>query len=905
MSVDVSKDFFISYTHTDQKWAEWIGWQLEKAGYTTILQAWDFHAGGNFVLNMDTATKQARRTIAVLSPDYFASHFTPSEWAVAFRRDPKGEQGFLVPVRVHPCDVEGLLGQIVYIDLVGLDEQTAQDTLLARVKQERHKPTSAPAFPSVPSVLLERPSFPGALPLIWNIPYPRNPYFTGREELLSRLAEALRAGQTTALSQPQAVSGLGGIGKTQIALEYAYRHHLDYQAVLWTRADTQDALTSGFVAFADLLDLPQKDENDQRKIVQAVTVWLKAHNRWLLILDNADDLTLVKDFLPSDGGGHTLLTTRASSMGRLASRIEVDTLSQEAGALFLLHRAGLLASDMELQQAENGDRATAIEITLELGGLPLALDQAGAYIEEMQCSLRDYLQLYRGHRADLLKERGGLVKDHPEPVATTWSLSFSKIEQRNPAATDLLRLCAFLHPDAIPEEIITKGAEHPGSQLQTVAADPLAFNKAIQALLSYSLIRRDPAKHLLTIHRLVQAVLQDRLGEAERHLWAEWVVLAVNAAFPQVEVDHGTWPLCERLLPHALLAIHYIKTEQIISEEAGHVLHETATYLRYRARYAEALSLYLWALRIREQALGPEHSDVATSLNNLAILYYEQGRYVEAEPLYQRALRIREQQLGQDHSLVASVLNNLALLYCEQGKHVEAEPLYQRALRIREQQLGQEHPRVADLFNNLANLYSDQGKYAEAEPLYLRALHIWEEQLGLEHPRVANTLNNLATLYHELGKYVEAEPLYLRALHIWEEQMGSQHPLIATAFNNLANLYSDQGKYAEAELFYQKALRIDEQELRPGHPDTAEVMHDLARLREAQGNHEEARVWYARALAVREQALGPHHPKTIETRNHLITLLRAMGQYEDAAQLETVQAEQGMSKEEQEMHPEE
>ncbi len=215
MSMDAARDFFISYAHADQGWAEWIAWQLEEAGYATILQAWDFHSGGDFVLDMDRATKQARRTIAVLSPDYLDSRFTPSEWATAFRRDPKGEQGLLVPVRVRPCTVEGLLGPIVYIDLVNLDEQAARVTLLARLKQERQKPASTPPFPSIAHSFPECPSFPGALPSIWNIPYPPNPYFTGREELLSQLAAALRAGKTTALSQPQAVSGLGGIGKTQ------------------------------------------------------------------------------------------------------------------------------------------------------------------------------------------------------------------------------------------------------------------------------------------------------------------------------------------------------------------------------------------------------------------------------------------------------------------------------------------------------------------------------------------------------------------------------------------------------------------------------------------------------------------------------------------------------------------
>src|SRR5947207_10865022 len=195
---------------------------------------------------------------------------------------------------------------------------------------------------------------------------------------------------------------------------------------------------SGFVVFAALLQLPQQEERDQLKLVHAVKHWLTSHTRWLLLLDNADDLTLVQDFLPPAGRGHTLLTTRAASMGRLAHRIEVDALDSEPGAFFLLRRTDRLAPDAPLEQAEASERTIALSITQELGGLPLALDQAGAYIEETHCSLADYLQLYRSQRADLLAARGGLVPDHPEPVATTWSLSFAQVQARSAAAAELL-----------------------------------------------------------------------------------------------------------------------------------------------------------------------------------------------------------------------------------------------------------------------------------------------------------------------------------------------------------------------------------------------------------------------------------------------------------------------------------
>ena len=631
METEAPKDFFISYTHADQRWAEWIAWHLEEAGYHTMLQAWDFLAGSNFVLEMDNAARQATHTIAVLSPDYFTSQFTPSEWSAAFKRDPKGDQGLLVPVRVRPCDVEGLLGQVVYIDLVDQYETTARDTLLRGIKHERRKPSSPPVFPSTQqaSPSPEHPSFPGALPAVWNILYPRNPYFTGREELLHCLADSLRTGETVGISQPQAVSGLGGVGKTQIALEYAYRYYQDYDAVLWTRADTQEALISGFVVFATLLQLPEQEERDQIKIVQAVKHWFMSHSRWLLLLDNADDLTLVRDFLPPAGRGHTLLTTRASSMGKLAHALEVDALDSKPGALLLLRRTERLATDASLEQATESERVVAISISQELGGLPLALDQAGAYIEETKCSLADYLQFYRTQRAELLKSRGGLVNDHPEPVATTWSLSFAEVEKRSAIAADLLRVCAFLHPDAIPEEIITEGAAELGSNLQAVEHNSLVFNQAIGVLLSYSLLKRQSEEHLLSMHRLVQAVLKDGMDASTYHQWAERVVQAVNQALPQ-DAEYRTYARYERCLPHAQECARLIEQEHLTSFAARRLLLQTGIYLEQHARYSEGEAFYQRSLHIREHALGPDHPDVAYPLTNLANLYAEQGKYSEA-----------------------------------------------------------------------------------------------------------------------------------------------------------------------------------------------------------------------------------------------------------------------------------
>ncbi len=733
MSTDTDKDFFISYTSADKKWAEWITWQLEEAQYSTILQAWDFRPGMNFVLEMDKAAKIARCTLVVLSPNYLNARYTQPEWAVAFRRDPEGEQRAVLPVRVQKCEVEGLLGPIIYIDLVDLEEATAREALLAGVRNERGKPEMAPGFPGRAQRTVPEPQrFPGTLPPLWNVPYPRNPYFTGREDILQQLSDALRAGKTAAITQPQAISGLGGIGKTQCAVEYAYRYHNDYQAVLWARAETSELLISDFVVIAGLLNLPQKDAQDQNEAIEAVKGWLRGHRDWLLILDNADDLAMVSTFVPPAVAGHLLLTTRAQAMGRVAHRIELEQMEPEEGALFLLRRAGMLNERDLLEQASEAERNKARDISQAMDGLPLALDQAGAYLEETSCGLAAYLDLFQQRGATLLARRGGLVDDHPEPVATTWSLSFEKVEQESIAAAELLCLCAFLAPDAIAEEIISEGASELGPVLQPVAADPYELNAAIEAVQKFSLVKRDSEMKTLSIHRLVQAVIKEGMDQHTQQQWAERAMRAVRTALPAVE--HRTWSAWERVVVHAQACAQLLEHYGIQVPEAAALLQQTGWYLIKRARYGEAEPLLEQAYAMSAQAQGPEHLDTARDALTLASLYQDQGKYEQAEPLYQRALAIYEQQLGELHPDTASSLNNLALLYREQGKYEQAEPLYQRALAIKEQQLGELHPNTANSLNNLALLYQAQGKYEQAEPLLERALAIYTRAFGPQHP---------------------------------------------------------------------------------------------------------------------------------------------------------------------------
>jgi tetratricopeptide (TPR) repeat protein len=882
----VRKDFFVSYNSKDRAWAEWIAWELEEAGYSAVIQAWDFRPGNNFVLEMQKASSEAERTIAVVSPNYLNAQFPQPEWAAAFAQDPTGENKTLVPVRVLPCELQGLWKPIIYIDLVEKNEEEARDTLLAGINGERAKPGTRPPFPITQECAVDRskpkPRFPNMLPPHWNVTIERNGFFTGREIVLDELHQALQNSNATAINQPQALSGLGGVGKTQTAVEYAYRYSHEYDAVFWVKAETESALVSGFVEIARLLNLPLKDAQDENETVQAVRRWLEQNESWLLLCDNADNPAILKPFLPRNRTGHILLTSRAQNFDDLGIShfVPINEMPPDEALAFLLKR-------IRREDASEEERHCAKVLVEELGYLALAIEQAGAYIAANQVTISAYLNSYRNRKLQVLEKAKPKTGDYPASVATTWLMNFEQVESASEAAADVLRFSAFLSPDDIPLELLILGRTALTPAIQEALGDgedELAIDELLVPLTRYSLIRKDVHSQSYSIHRLVQEVVKDILDESKRKQWSERVVHAVQKAFP-TNVEYKNWVLCERMLAQSEAAYGIIEQFAFEFEEAGNLLSQTGDYLCDRARYEQAELLYKRALAIQEKALGPEHPNVATSLNNLARLNDEQGRYEQAELLYKRALAIQEKVLGPEHSDVATSCNNLAGLYDRQGRYEQAKLLYKRARAIQEKVLGPEHPDVASSLNNLAVLYSNQGRYEQAELPHKRALAIREKALGPEHPDVASSLNNLAVLYSNQSRYEQAEPLYRRALAIQETALGPEHPDVASSLNNLAALYGRQGRNEEAEPLYERALEILEKVLGSEHPDVATSLNNLAELYSNQGRHEQAEPLYERALAIREKVLGPEHPDVAQSLNNLAGLYRSQGRYEEVEPL--------------------
>jgi len=498
---------------------------------------------------------------------------------------------------------------------------------------------------------------PDKLPLevIENVPYPRNPYFTGRDTILQNLHKALNKDSATAITQGHAIFGLGGIGKTQTAVEYTYRYRSEYRYIFWVRAETEIELQKGFIEIAKLLDLPEKVATNPADTVQAVKYWLEQKSEWLLIFDNADAPEMLKAYYPRTPRGHILLTSRAQlfDMLGIAKPLALEKMDPEEALDFLYKRT-------ECAQSDPKEKNAAEVLATELGYLPLALEQAAAYITAKGARFQDYLASFQRQRLSLLNKAQPRTGEYPASVARTWALNFQEVEQ-DPIAADMLRVSAFLSPDAIPLELFTEGASQLGPVLADALAtseDPLALNEALEPLTRYSLIQLDVDTQTYSIHRMVQEVVKDQMGIEQQAQWAERVVQAVAQSFP--EVDYQTWTHCERYIPHVLLCAAHIDRWSMTFWEARDLLYQAGLYFYQRGQYREAEPLWKSTLAIREQVLGSEHPDTLTSLNDLALLYQNQGKYEEAEPLYQRALEAKERVLGPDHPETIRVRNNYA-----------------------------------------------------------------------------------------------------------------------------------------------------------------------------------------------------------------------------------------------------
>lgn len=612
----------------------------------------------------------------------------------------------------------GLGAAVMYAFLVGLGLLLVWHQIIPTLPHSGESHVSPPPGKIPPDPKPQPQPAPSArtLPFFLNVPR-RNPIFTGREEVLKQLYDTLGEHKVAVLTQSHEISSLGGIGKTETAKEYAYQHRNDYRDILWVQADSLEILYESLRTMTERLI--KKDIQGPVNNVIVFRHWLEDNTDWLLVLDNTYSLEIVNRIVPPESKGHTLLTTCEQATVPIP-QVVVGNMKPEEGAFLLLRRANLIKQGESVDKASSDERTNAEKINEVLGGHPLALDQAGAYVAETGRGLSGYLELYAMERDTLLKRRGRLPLGHPESVATTLLLLIEKVEQTNTTAVELIRFCSSFPSDTIPEKIISKGLTIQGQEL----------DNALEKLLKFSLVRRDLKNETVVIHRLVQIVLQDNMTKAEQRLWMKRSMLAITSTFS----------------------------------------------------YAEAEKYYADALVQNERILeyDPSHKVVClNNLNNLANLHCIQGQYTLAEQELKRALDICKQTQEQKQSNIVLCLNNLAKLYIIQEKYEEALSLCEQARKICIQKGRDNHPDMASYLNNLAEIYYVRSKchkyeklYGDVtERLYKWALAIREQSLGPADPDVATSKNGLAELYFAQGKYDQAENLYKKALDIREQSL--------------------------------------------------------------------------------------------------------------------------------------
>ena len=648
------------------------------------------------------------------------------------------------------------------------------------------------------------------LPPIWNVPQIRNPNFTGREQILAELRAALISGEPE--TWKQAVTGMGGVGKTQIAIEYIYRHKAEYQIIWWIRSEESATMASDYADLAEPLGLREEDSIDQTEIVRAVKSWLEHNSGWLLIFDNAQDTNEMGDYLPRAGGGHVIITSRNPSWSKIAKLLPTKVFDRAESIDFLCMRTGQDETEAADMLAE------------ELGDLPLALEQAGAYIEETTMSLAAYCELFQSRRQELWEEESPPI-GYPQAVGATWSLAMDRVGEESPEAAYLLNLCSYLAPDDIPVELLRKGKEHLPEPLASAVADQLIMNRAVRSLSHYSLIESKDEK--LSVHRLVQVVVRDRLDEEEKKDWVEISLNLVNEVFPYESGDVRTWPFCSILMPHALVAAAHAEVLQVAPGETYYILNQIGTYLRGRADLKEAKALYTRALHLAEQVYAPDHPKVAINLSNLGLVLKDLGDLKGAKENYERALAIGEAAYGPDHPTVAIRVGNLGRVLQDLGDLKGAKENYERALAIDEAAYGPDHPDVAIDVNNLGLVLQDLGDMKGAKKNYERALAINEAAYGPDHPTVAIRLGNLGSVLKALGDMKGAKVNYERALAIDEAAYGPDHPDVAIDVGNLGGVLKDLGDLKGAKENYERALAIFTKFLGEDHPNTVTVRNNI------------------------------------------------------------------------------
>ena len=685
-----------------------------------------------------------------------------------------------------------------------------------------------------------------------------------------------------------AITGLGGVGKTQLLLELVYRMKDKNKScsIIWIPATDMESLQKTYRNVAQQLGIPGSGEEraDVKRLVQA-HLSKESAGQWLLVFDNADDIDMwtakpgteqtsdhLIDYLPRNRQGCIIFTTRDRKTAiKLAQQniIEVPEMDEDM-ATELLQKCLV---NQDLVNNKQDTKALLAQLTY----LPLAIVQAAAYINENDIVLADYLSLLAEQEEeviDLLSEEfedDWRYRNVKNPVAATWLISFEQIHHRDPLAAEVLSLMACVDAKDIPQSLLLPG---PSRKKET---------DAIGTLNAYSFISRRKVDLGLDLHRLVHLVMRNWLRkEGLLAQWTHKAITRLDEVFP--DHNHKNRNVWRAYLPHACFALRsdLIKKDD---ERRTELAWRVGMCLYSDGRYNEAEILFYEVKETYKMVLGGEHPDTLTSMNNLASTFRNQGRWREAEELFVQVMETSGRMLGEEHPSTLTSMANLASTFRNQGRWEEAEKLDVQVMETSKRMLGEEHPSTLTSMANLASTFRNQGRWEEAEKLDVQVMETSKRVLGEEHPSTLTSIANLASTFRNQGRWEEAEKLDVQVMETSKRVLGKEHPSTLASMNNLASTFRNQGRWKEAEKQFVQVIEMRKRVLGKEHPDTLRSMANLASAFQNQGRWKEAEELFVQVMDTSKRVLGAEHPDTLASMNSLAFTLKSQSHTKEAVSL--------------------
>jgi tetratricopeptide (TPR) repeat protein/CO dehydrogenase nickel-insertion accessory protein CooC1 len=899
-----STQVFLSYAPEDRMWADWIEAVLTRSGFrvlphsTVTTSAPRAAAGG---IQAERELDAASRTIAVLSSAYLHSPDARSVWKAISAADATGTQRHLVPVRVSDVRITEPFTDRPVVDLARLDSAQATAKLLWALDR--------PAQPAGAAAPAEELRFPGTVPPIWNVPA-RNADFTGRGATLELLRDKL-AGGGAPVVLAQALYGLGGVGKTQLALEYAHRFMADYDLVWWVPSERAEEISQALAELARKMGLKVGDN-----VAEAAETALEELRRdttphWLLIFDNAEDPKELEPYLPG-GGGHMLITSRNQAWTHAAEPLEVDVFTRDESVAHLLRHVPAL------------DPADAKKVAEALGHLPLAVEQASAWLEQTGMPAHAYVEQLATQSTRILALNQ--PPDYQLPVVATWNLSFERLKERSPAAVRLLQLCAFFSPQPIDMSLLYSDEMLAALlPLDDTLTEKLMLGRVIRDISRFALVKVDQGSNSLQIHRLVQAVIRSQMTDEEqveaRH---EVHKILVGARPHRGDTDDpANWSRYNLIWPHLgpslaeecddprtrQLLIDWVRyqwkhgefeaclslanrLENLWTAQLGpdhqqtlHLRFHIANVLRSQGRFSEALELDTYVLERQRAILGPDHPHALMTAGGLGADLCALGRYQEALASYRETYESFKEQFGEDYPRTLAAAHNLAISLRLVGDCFAARDLDQETLDRRRVVLGENHPYTLHSAANLAQDMREGGAFRDSVDLLRRTLDRFAV-LGDDMPETLRTATSLAVSLRKAGEQVEARDLTRDTYERYRRKYGGNSPDALACGLNLACDYAARDDMPRALELVTEIRAAYQASLGQDHPNTLVAANNLASYLRCTGQLSQARVLMEDTLRLMRVWLGDDHPLTLSC---VINLANCLGDAGDLAESEELQ----------------